>query len=267
VRPIALVGNLAVDHIDGHPPRIGGGAFYGARALRQFGRPGLVVTSCAQEDRAALLPRIAALGVPVTWRPGASTSEFSIRYVDERREMMVERLGPSWRPADVRIPELAPVEWVHAAPLVRSDFPAEALAALAEGRRLSLDGQGLVRPGRTGPLELDADVDLDLLRDVSVLKLAEEEAEALLGRVDRASLAGLGVPEVVVTYGLRGSVVLADDRFQEVRARAILDVDPTGAGDSFAIAYLAARSDGFSPFAAARRATALVAALLTGRAR
>jgi sugar/nucleoside kinase (ribokinase family) len=267
MRPIALVGNVAIDHVDGDPPRIGGGPFYGARALRQFGRPGRIVTSCAEADRPALIPGLVALGVPVTWRPGDSTAEFSLRYVDDRREMTVERLGPRWEPADARVPALERTEWVHVAPLARSEFPSETLAALADGRRLSFDGQGLVRPARTGPLELDADVDLGLLSHVTVLKLAEEEAEALVGRVDQASLGALGVPEVVVTYGLHGSVVMAEGRLEEVKARAILDVDPTGAGDSFAVAYLAARSDGFSPFAAARRATALVAALLTGRAR
>ena len=42
--------------------------------------------------------------------------------------------------------------------------------------------------------------------------------------------------------------------------------DPTGAGDAFAVTYLASRVDGHNPISAARRATALVAALLAGRA-
>src|SRR5205823_623776 len=67
-----------------------------------------------------------------------------------------------------------------------------------KGRRLSFDGQGLVRPPRTGPLELDADYDPELLRHVSILKLAEEEA-AVLG-----DLSALDVPEIVVTHGTRG---------------------------------------------------------------
>ena len=48
---------------------------------------------------------------------------------------------------------------------------------------------------------------------------------------------------------------------EAVRAR-----DPTGAGDSFATAYLAARSGGAAPTAAARRAAALVSDILSGRA-
>ena len=43
-----------------------------------------------------------------------------------------------------------------------------------------------------------------------------------------------------------------------------VDGDPTGAGDAFAVTYLASRADGHRPISAARRATALVAALLGG---
>jgi len=37
VPPLALVGNLSRDVVEGGPPRIGGGAFHGARALRALG--------------------------------------------------------------------------------------------------------------------------------------------------------------------------------------------------------------------------------------
>ena len=45
------------------------------------------------------------------------------------------------------------------------------------------------------------------------------------------------------------------------------DLDPTGAGDAFAISSLVARSAGQSPTAAARRASSVVAGILAGRAR
>jgi sugar/nucleoside kinase (ribokinase family) len=46
-----------------------------------------------------------------------------------------------------------------------------------------------------------------------------------------------------------------------------LSIDPTGAGDTYSISYLAARSQGHEPTSAARRATAITAAVLTGRVR
>ena len=72
-----------------------------------------------------------------------------------------------------------------------------------------LDGQGLVRVPKTGPLALDADYDPDMLRHVAILKLGDDEARAIAGDAELESLASLGVPEVVVTFGLEGSLVLA----------------------------------------------------------
>jgi sugar/nucleoside kinase (ribokinase family) len=123
-----------------------------------------------------------------------------------------------------------------------------------------------VRVPAVGPLALDGDFDRDLLRHISILKLAEEEARAIIGDAELESLTSLGVPEIVVTFGLDGSLVLARGAATRVPAHTV-DADPTGAGDSFAVAYLAGRSAGHAPVSAARRATALVAALLAGRAR
>jgi sugar/nucleoside kinase (ribokinase family) len=262
-----VIGNVACDLVDGGPPRVGGGPFYAAKALQILGRPARILTRCSRADRDALLPDLVALGVPVTWREAATTSTFGIRYDGDRRFMQVEEVGHRWTPADARDPSLAGATAVHVAPLLRSDFPPDTLAELARGRRLSLDGQGLVRPGRTGELALDADFDPAVLSHLSVLKLAEEEAETVLGRVDRRAVAELGVPEVLVTLGPRGSIVYANGSETFVPANEVKDVDPTGAGDAYSTAYLAARSTGSPPVVAAKRATALVEGLLAGRLR
>jgi sugar/nucleoside kinase (ribokinase family) len=265
VPPLAVIGNVACDLVDGSPPRVGGGPFYAAKALRILNRPARILTRCALTHRDALLPDLIALGIPVTWREAATTSTFGIRYDGDRRFMHVEEVGHRWTPADVRDPSLADVSAVHVAPLLRSDFPPETLAELARGRRLSLDGQGLVRPGRTGELVLDANFDAAVLGHLTVLKLAEEEAHAVLGDVTGSTVAALGVPEVLVTLGPRGSIVYAEGREIFVPANEVKNVDPTGAGDAYSTAYLAARSEGAAPVAAARRATALVEGLLAGR--
>ena len=261
MRPLAVVGNLSRDLVDGEP-RAGGAPLHAARALRVLGRPALVAVKGADADRRLLLPPLVRLGVPVLWRGGASTAAFSFRYDGDRREMVVDALGPAWAAADLRGLERA--EWVHVGALVRSDFPAGTLAALARDRRVSFDGQGLVRPDRTGPLRLDADYDPEVLRHVSVLKLAEDEARTLVGEPTEDALRSLGVSEVLVTLGSRGSLVLAEGRITAVPARTV-DGDPTGAGDAFSAAYLVARASGHAPVAAARRATALVAGLLGRR--
>jgi sugar/nucleoside kinase (ribokinase family) len=267
VRPLAVVGNLSRDLVDGAPPRVGGAPFHAARALRVLGRPALVAAKCADADRRLLLRPLVRLGLPVLWRAGEATAAFSFHYDGDRRTMTVDVLGPSWSPSDLR--GLERVEWVHVGALARTDFPAETLATLARGRRVSFDGQGLVRPARAGALELDGEYDPDVLRHVSILKLAEEEARVLVGEPpDEEALRSLGVPEVVVTLGSRGSLVLADGRLERVGAAPVEDaLDPTGAGDAFAAAYLVSRAARHGPRAAARRATALVAGLLGRRLR
>ncbi len=251
---IALIGNLSRDLLPGRPPRIGGGPFHGARALQRLRVPARILARCAASDRDALLPGLIRLGTPVRYVRGDSTATFSFSYDGDRREMTVDALGDSWSPAD--LPELpAAVRWVHVAPLARSDFPAATLAALGRRRRLSLDGQGLVRIPRVGPLQLDADFDPELLRHVSVLKLAEEEADVI------GDVAALPVREIVVTHGSRGATLYLDGRSEQVPAHYMAG-DPTGAGDAFATSYVVARNAGFAPAGAARRATAVVASLL-----
>ena len=256
---IALLGNLARDLLPGEPPRTGGAPFHSSRALQHLDVPALVYARCALEDREQLLPPLAALGTPVRYVAGSSTASFEISYEGDRRHMTVLALGDTWVPEDV--PQLPPeVSFVHVAPLARSDFPPETLAAAARGRRLSLDGQGLVRPARTGPLQLDADFDPDLLRHVWVLKLSDEEVEAI------GDPAALPVRELLLTHGARGATVVVGGQTTHVPAFP-LPGDPTGAGDAFCISYLAARSSGFAPAAAARRATAVVASMFEAATR
>ncbi len=264
---VAVIGNLSRDRV-GAQIRVGGGPFYAGRALRALGRRGTILTKCSQEDRRRLLTPLVCLGLPVLWREAPSTAAFEIGYDGEEREMTVEALGPEWTVdeiADWVAKGLAGAEWVQVAALRRGEFSAEALAELARGRRVLLDGQGLVRPAATGPLEPDGAYDPEVLRHVAVLKLSEFEA-VLLGGLDEEPLSRLGVPEIVVTLGSRGALVLDRGRLEHVTGRPVVPaVDPTGAGDAFGAAYLAARATGNGPVGAARRACSLVADLLSGR--
>lgn len=253
---LALVGNLCRDLVDGGPPRIGGGPYYAARAWREFGTHGLIFTRCGPDEQEEYTHRLTALGLPVVLLEGEQTTEFSFYYEGDVRIMTVEQRGDVWTPDDAGVVPAG--AWVHVAPLLRSDFPAETLAALARGRHLSLDGQGLVRVPEPGPLRLDSNYDPAMLDHVQILKLSEEEAE-VLGAIDR-----LGVPEVLVTYGERGSRVYLEGRSEDVGAWPVA-VDPTGSGDAFSASYLAGRSRGLAPVSAARQATAVVSALLTTR--
>jgi sugar/nucleoside kinase (ribokinase family) len=205
---------------------------------------------CAQEDREALL------GTAMHYVSGRTTACFEFSYEGDRRKMAVVAVGDVWEPEDV--PALDEVDWVHVAPLLRSDFPTETVGAIAAGRRVLLDGQGLVRVSRVGALVLDADFDPGLLRHVAALKLAEEEAEVL------GDPAALPVGEVLVTHGSRGATVYVDGRSTRISTDPV-DADPTGSGDMFAISYVAARAAGHAPVDAARSAAGVVSAVLRER--
>jgi len=244
VPQLGLVGNLSHDRVDGAAPRLGGGVFHGAGALKLLERPAEIIA------RGALLEPIP---LPARVLPARETTAFSFRYEGDTRVMEVDALGEVWVEDDVASLE---AEWVHLAALIRSDFPGETIAALARDRTLSLDGQALVRAPVLGPLRLDRNFDPRVLEEISILKLSEEEADVLDG-------VELGVPEVIVTRGARGSVVLTDGHASEIPASPLGGVDPTGAGDAFAVGYLAARSEGRGPAEAAREATELVARFLS----
>ncbi|MHB8470401.1 MAG: carbohydrate kinase family protein [Gaiellaceae bacterium] len=268
VRPLAVIGHLSRDVVAG-APRIGGGPWYAGRALRVLGDAAVLFAKCGDDERARFQRRLASLGLPASLASGGETTSFSFSYdPGGERRMRVEAVGEPWQLDEPPHALLRRVEWLHVAPLLRSDFDAAALERLGSGRRLLLDGQGLVRVPEAGELRLDRRYDPDMLRHVAILKVSAEEAHVLAGDPDPAALAELGVPEVLLTLGAEGSVVVVNGRAENVPARPVENgADPTGAGDAFAIAYLSARADGHAPASAARRATALVAALLIGGGR
>jgi sugar/nucleoside kinase (ribokinase family) len=255
---IALLGNLSRDMIAGQPPKVGGAPYHAARALRRLLVPTQIVARCAVADREELFVPLVRLGSPTRYVRGAATASFAFSYDGDHRRMEVAGIGDAWLPGDV--PALpGSIRWVHVAPLLRSDFPPETLAAIGRRHRILLDGQGLVRVPELGPLQLEADFDPDGLRHVWALKLADEEAETI------GDLDALPVREILVTHGSRGVTVHAGGTTVQVRGRTVHAKDPTGAGDAFCVAYTAARASHLPPEAAARRAVALVASFLDAR--
>ena len=264
---LTVIGNLSLDRVDGGAVRPGGCPSFAALALRMLDGDGTVLTRCAPADRPIFDMTLAGLGVPVTVIPAATTSAFGMHYTGEHRSMTVDAIGDTWTPAEVT-DVAATTLWAHVAPLLRSDFTAETLAALADGEcRVSFDGQGLVRVPQVGPLTLDADFDPAFLSHLQTLKLAEDEAAVLAAQgLDARAIVRLGVPEVLLTLGSEGSIVHAEGEERAIPAAwPVLGVQTTGAGDVFMVGYGAARSGGADAFEAAGRASELVAQMLERR--
>jgi sugar/nucleoside kinase (ribokinase family) len=278
VNGVTVLGNLAVDVIDGAPPSPGGCASFAGVALEHAGGPGQIVAMGAPRDHQLfeqVLDRFKSSG---TMGDGAGpliriidsdrTAGFRLDYVDvDHRAMSVTALGPVWHTAEIEAAD-PDTTWVHLAPLMRADFPEETLALLADrGHRVAYDGQGLVRADVLGPLTVDRNYPHSLLRDISVLKLAEDEAVIVAdGDFDEATADRLGVPEILVTLGSEGCDIYTEGSVVRVPAAwRVTGVQATGAGDMFTACYVANRAAGAGPVAAAERASELVARELEKR--
>ncbi len=240
MRSLAVIGPLSRDVVAGGEPRIGGGPWHAGRALAALDVDAIVVAACGAREEDAFRAELESLGVPFELHVGETTTAFSFSYgAGGVRTMAVEAIGEPFAPE-------IDAGWLQVSSLLRGDV------VIPRGPHVLLDGQGLVRRPRLGPLQLDADFDPGILHGVSILKLAEEEA-AVVGPVD--------VPELVVTHGVRGATV--DGTY--IPAEPV-DADPTGAGDMFCTGYLAARAGGAEPVEAGRSATDVVSRLLAARA-
>ena len=269
---VVVIGNLVRDVVAGAPPRPGGAVFYQARVFSEIPHEHdiRIVTRCAPDDRDLLVRPLEEFGLPVAWRPARETQTFDFHYEGETRVMEVVALGDPWTPDDVDgwvSQAIGDAQWIMLGALTRADFPLETLAALRrEGRQLLVDAQGLVRRGTLGPLVRDGKVPPESFAAVRVLKLNDVEAKALVGSTDAVDLRRLCVPEVVLTLGSKGAVIVTAVDEEHVPAAPIDGpIDPTGAGDTFWVSYLAARSQGAVPVEAARFATELTAAFLASR--
>lgn len=266
---VALIGNVAIDRRDGGAPRPGGAVTYGGLAAAATGLDVRIATRCAAGDRALALAPLERTGLPLLWREAAVTTAFTYSYVDGSRRMTVDGIGHTWSEADLGgwgAPALEGASWVHVGALLRSHFPAETLrAAAGDGRKVLVDAQGLVRLARLGPLRRDGEVDAAVLAAIGALKLSESEARLLAGGVEIEHLRALGVPEIVVTLGAAGSLVVTPAAAERIEIEPVDAPDPTGAGDTYALGYASARAAGAEPVEAARRASALVSSILAAR--
>ncbi|HEY7609913.1 MAG TPA: sugar kinase [Alphaproteobacteria bacterium] len=96
-------------------------------------------------------------------------------------------------------------------------------------------------------------------RLADVVFTSDEEAERLWGCSDADAVLGLGPATVVVKRGGKGAFVATRAKREHIAGHAVKAIDATGAGDTFAGAFLARRLAGDDAFAAGRYANAAAA--------
>lgn len=224
-----VIGHVTKDVVpDGY--RVGGTASYASAAAAKLGMPVGVLTSA--DSTCSFFSDMPL--ITVERRASEQTTVFEnvyegrvrrqyVRAVAER--ITLEDLPPEWRGAPI----------VHLGPIAQEVdsafcdlFPGALIGVTPQGWLRHWNGQGLVRTAEWADAEhilSQADVVVLSLEDLGGDRhlLAEYAAQAEL---------------LVLTKGPEGAIIYQDGKSQHVPAFYVKEVDPTGAGDVFAAAFL-----------------------------
>ncbi len=245
-----IIGHVTRDLLPGGGWRLGGTVTFAALTAQRLGMRAAVVTS-GPPDVVEALHRLAP-DIPVIAVPSADATTFENIYRGHIRcqylrgraaPLTLEHVPPAWRTAPVVL--LAPLAQEVDSHLITA-FPQSLVAATPQGWLRRWNDDGFVLPGA-----LDAAVEASL-PSLRALILSREdllpppghevpaassytpsEADAQITAWARA------IPFVVVTRGAQGALLLRQGNTPEpFPGYPAQEVDPTGAGDVFATAFL-----------------------------
>lgn len=251
-----VIGHITKDLTpDGYT--IGGTVTYAAVTARNLGLSVGIVTSFDPGfDPDSLLADIEIAQIPA-----GGTTTFQNIYHNGRREQFVHAVAATLEPATV------PPNWrhspiIHLGPLV-NEVPYQILDTFDSQSLIGVTPQGWMRQwdasGRVRPRcwhEAEA-----ALRRVDVLVFSEEDIAHQPDEIDRfAALAKL----MVVTRGPAGATLFEAGHRTDYPAFEAVEVDPTGAGDVFAAAFLIRLRETDDPHDATRFAHAVASLSIEG---
>lgn len=231
----------------------GGTAFYFGHAMaRLHDDDFLLVTALAPSEKRAV-EELREAGVKVKVLPSHNSVYFENSY-GENSNNRTQRVLAKADPFSIDGLKDVNAKIFHLGTLLADDFPMEVLKYLASKGRVSIDAQGYLREVRGEKVfAVDWPEKTEALKYVDILKANEHEMEVLTGSNDpheaARRLADMGVKEVVITLGDRGSLIYADGVFHEIPAYVPKDVvDATGCGDTYMAGYLYKRSKGYGVY-------------------
>ena len=249
-----VIGHATQDLLPDGRTTPGGTVTYSGLTAAMLGRRVGIVTSAAQA------PQYRSDGILVHCRPAPFTTLYeNLQTPQGRKQYLRARalpLGLDDVPAgwgQARIVHLGPLTQEVDPALIQA-FPKALLGITPQGWLRQWDADGLISPVAWGhawqPLEAAAAVVLspeDLGDDPNAL--AEWRAHTRL---------------LVLTLGRRGAIVYHRGQEQRVPAYDVLEVDPTGAGDVFAAAFLVQLDECGDPVEAARFANCAASFVVEG---
>ncbi len=237
------IGHVTQDLLPDGGYTIGGTATYASLTAHRLGLKVGVLTSVPEQlDLSAALH-----GMTIHAVPSALATTFENTYQGEQRRQFVHGLASPLHP------EHLPAQWKKASivllcPLVGElgldwldVFPRSLVGVTPQGWMRQWDERGLVRPKAWSEAE-------QILPVVDVLVFSEEDVARDAGVIRQyTSWARIAV----VTRGRRGATVFWNGHPREFPAFVAREVDPTGAGDVFAAAFLVRLRETNDPYQAA----------------
>lgn len=237
-----VIGHITKDLLNGGFT-VGGTVTYSGLTARNLGRRVGVVTSASPDlDLKKTLP-----GIEVVSVPSPVTTAFQNVYHNGTRQQFIKAV------AERITVEAIPPQW-HYSPTVQlgplTQELDEEMIHLFKGSLIGVTPQGWMRrwddEGRVSPIAWAAPE--KVLPFARVLVLSEEDVGGDVALIQEyVELAEI----VVVTAGWKGSTVYHGSQRRYFPAREVIAVDPTGAGDVFAAAYLIRLEETGDPWEAA----------------
>lgn len=249
-----VVGHIAND-ITPHGRVVGGTAAYAGRTAHTLSCHTAVLTSCHSD-----YPCEEALpGIDVHVVPAPETTVFENIYTSGGRQQRVHTVAqpltaahipPQWRRARI----------VHLAPIVNEVAPR--MIEQFSNSLVGLTPQGWMRcwdeDGRVSSCEWPEAADILPLAAAVILSREDLPDETTLDRYRQWARL------LVLTQGAAGCIVFFNGEVRQVPAPSVAEVEPTGAGDVFAAAFLIRlhQTNG-NPWEAARFANEIAAQSVT----
>jgi 1D-myo-inositol 3-kinase len=249
------IGHVTLDRF-GDQVRTGGAALYATVTAHRLGRSAAMLTSHGAEFPLDDLPpaiEVVTLEAPATtwFEHSATAGRRAMRVTATASALGEADLPEDWRDAPLVL--LAPVIQ-EVRPELAASFGDGTVALAAQGWLRALNPEGGVEPVAWA----SPDAVLDRIQALFL------SAEDVRGQEEQVTEWVQRVPLAVVTAGAAGALLYVNGDRYEVKPRAARQVDPTGAGDVFAAAFLVQYQRDGDPWAAAEAATCAASLSIEG---
>ncbi len=245
-----VIGHITRDLYNGGY-KIGGTATYSALTARNLGYRAGIVTSSGSDIDLGQLPA----EILVSSRPCAGTTTFQNIYYNGHRQQHIGSQATLLTDADV------PDGWassaiVHLGPVaqevddtIAGSFPDALLGLTPQGWMRTWNADGIVHPKVWDPPSA-------LMQRADAVILSREDVGNNMEQVEHYAAS---TRLLVLTAGWKGSTVYHSGKMRSFGAPKVNEVDPTGAGDIFAAAFLVALYRTGDPFLSAQFANCVAA--------